>query len=561
MKVACLDTYNGDAKELTPKYAWSLWQKGMAYKDRIKLFDTVKSNENFFIGKQWEGVEANGLPTPVYNVLKRVCLFIVASITTDNLSVMVTPLAATPGTQKLIPPAKVLNEELEALIERNRIAKMVGEFARDAAVRGDGCIYTYWDAKAETGQNAKGAIRSEVIENTRVVFGNPNDRRVQEQPYILIGKRAIRGEVLRRARKNGFDGSIESSFDTSMDDVKRQDDKVDDVSLFWKDDDGEVWMYEFTSGCEIQKPKKLGIRLYPITWLNWDYVQNSYHGQAMITGLIPNQIFINKAWAASMLSLLMMAFPKTIYDKNRIKKWDNRIGAAIGTVGDVTNVARYMEGANFSPQIGQFLQLAKSETESSLGATSVALGDTQLDNTSAIIAIQKAAATPSERTKQSLYESVEDLFRIYAEFMAEYYGKRYVDVSTPPELAEVYAFTGEQMPAEIPTEFDFRELKTTPMTMRLDVGASSYYSELSVVQTLNNLVINKIITPKQFFQCIPDTYLPMRRQILEELQASEQAQQAQSPAPEEETIIPQEQEIEGGGGYRNLQRGINQGVA
>ena len=37
----------------------------------------------------------------------------------------------------------------------------------------------------------------------------------------------------------------------------------------------------------------MGVELFPIVWLNWDYVPDCYHGQALITGLIPNQIFIN----------------------------------------------------------------------------------------------------------------------------------------------------------------------------------------------------------------------------------------------------------------------------
>ena len=55
------------------------------FNNAVNLEDTVKANENFFIGKQWEGVNANGLPTPQFNFLKRVVLFQVASILSDNI--------------------------------------------------------------------------------------------------------------------------------------------------------------------------------------------------------------------------------------------------------------------------------------------------------------------------------------------------------------------------------------------------------------------------------------------------------------------------------------------
>ena len=66
---------------VTAESVWREYEKMLAYNDSISLDDTVRVNENFFVGKQWEGVESNGLPTPVFNFLKRVTLFTVASIT------------------------------------------------------------------------------------------------------------------------------------------------------------------------------------------------------------------------------------------------------------------------------------------------------------------------------------------------------------------------------------------------------------------------------------------------------------------------------------------------
>ena len=64
-----------NGKKPTPQSVWQELHKGLSFKDSINLGDTVEVNENFFIGKQWEGVESNGLPTPVFNFLKRVTLF------------------------------------------------------------------------------------------------------------------------------------------------------------------------------------------------------------------------------------------------------------------------------------------------------------------------------------------------------------------------------------------------------------------------------------------------------------------------------------------------------
>lgn len=570
-----LNTYSLGKESKLPDCgtAWKLYERGLDFNASINLEDTVRVNENFFIGKQWEGVISNGLPTPVFNFLKRVCCFTVATITSDNIKVNASPLSATPNTTSLVEPVRIINEELDALTELNNIPSLMREFARNAAVDGDGCLYTWWDPDAETGQDAKGCIRTEIVENLRVHFGNPNDRDVQSQPWIILERREIISAAQAEAKENGFETwrNIGGDGDnTNPDTAKETTDKVTTILLFWRDTKTRhIWAYKCARGSSIREPWDLGIKLYPISWLNWDYIQDCFHGQAMITGLIPNQIFVNKLWAMSQLSLMTTAFPKVVYDATRVGKWDNRIGAAIGIQGgDVNNVAKIIDPASISPQISQFIQLAVEETEQSLGATSVALGDTRPDNTSAIIALQRAASTPSEITKQNLYKSIEDLYRIYIEFMGEYYGKRYVDMTTPEEVRQVYDFIGQETPAEIPMQFDFSQLKDMPMHIKLDIGASSYYSEIASIQTLDNLLKMGKIDTIQYLERIPDGYIPGRRELINELkeqQRNAMAMQAQMQqgAPQNPGGAPvagdtTKDEIPTGGGYSALQRKVNE---
>lgn len=570
-----LNTYSLGKESKLPDCgtAWKLYERGLDFNASINLEDTVRVNENFFIGKQWEGVISNGLPTPVFNFLKRVCCFTVATITSDNIKVNASPLSATPNTTSLVEPVRIINEELDALTELNNIPSLMREFARNAAVDGDGCLYTWWDPDAETGQDAKGCIRTEIVENLRVHFGNPNDRDVQSQPWIILERREIISAAQAEAKENGFETwrNIGGDGDnTNPDAAKETTDKVTTILLFWRDTKTRhIWAYKCARGSSIREPWDLGIKLYPISWLNWDYIQDCFHGQAMITGLIPNQIFVNKLWAMSQLSLMTTAFPKVVYDATRVGKWDNRIGAAIGIQGgDVNNVAKIIDPASISPQISQFIQLAVEETEQSLGATSVALGDTRPDNTSAIIALQRAASTPSEITKQNLYKSIEDLYRIYIEFMGEYYGKRYVDMTTPEEVRQVYDFIGQETPAEIPMQFDFSQLKDMPMHIKLDIGASSYYSEIASIQTLDNLLKMGKIDIVQYLERIPDGYIPGRRELINELkeqQRNAMAMQAQMQqgSPQNPGGAPvagdtTKDEIPTGGGYSALQRKVNE---
>ena len=41
----------GDSNKPTNEIGWQFYQKSLDFKNSINLFDTVKTNENFFIGK------------------------------------------------------------------------------------------------------------------------------------------------------------------------------------------------------------------------------------------------------------------------------------------------------------------------------------------------------------------------------------------------------------------------------------------------------------------------------------------------------------------------------
>ena len=552
-------------KKPTPECVWKEYRKALDFNDRIKLNDTVEANENFFIGKQWEGVQANGLPTPVFNFLKRTTLFQVASITSDNITIQASPMGITAGQSDTQTMADIVNKEFAALFEQNKIPILMREKLRNAAVDGDGCTYTYWDPDVDTGQKIRGAIVTEILENTRVFFGNPNDRRVQKQPFILIASREMVESVRCRVEDNGGDPETirpdEDERNTGSDPFYT-DDKVTVVLKLWKNrETGTIWGYECCKDAEIRGSWDLGIKLYPITWLNWDFIQNCYHGMAMITGLIPNQMFINKAWAMSMISLMSSAYPKTVYDKTRVAKWDNRVGGAIGiNGGDVNTVAKIIEPAQISPQIAQFIELAIDESQTLLGATSAALGDTRPDNTSAIIALQRASSVPSEITKQNYYSSVEDLGRIYIEFMAEYYGTRLVEVDVPQDTPpELLAFAGLEQGGTQTVEFDFAKLKDAHFTLKLDVGASSYWSEIAAMQTLDNLLQQGQINFVDYLERMPDGYLQKKQELIEKMRSIQQAQpQLEQGAPGGSVMPEQAPEIPTGGGYSALQRKINE---
>lgn len=554
-------------KKPTPELVSKRYDKGVMFNTQIGLYDTVTENENFFIGKQWEGVEANGLPTPVFNFLKRVTLFQIATISSDNLSMQATPLNSTSryGLADLEQVTDVINKQFAEIFERNKIVTKVREFMRNAAVDGDGATYSWFDPDMETGQEAKGGIVTEIIENTRIIFGNPNERNVQEQPYIIIPMRKQVEYVKNLAEKNGVKkDDIDSiradseAYGNKMDALT--DDRVSMYIYLYRDfETGTIHSYKCTQNVELEEDKDTELKHYPITWMNWDYIQDSYHGQALISQLLPNQKFVNKAFAMAMISLMTTAYPKIVYDKTRIPKWDSRVGAAIGVNGgDMNSIAKIIDPAQISPQISQFIDLAVNYTQNFMGASDAALGDTRPDNTSAIIALQRASNAPLELVKLNMYESIEDLGRIYLDMMRVYYGTRYVQVKFLSKQEMNNQPLGMSIQdTNFNKPFDFSILNEIPMSLKLDVGASSYWSEITTVQTLDNLLMQGKIELVDYLERIPEGYVSKKQELIDKLQgmqAQMMGQQSNSPVMGQGTEIP----VEGGSGYGQLQRALNE---
>ena len=542
------------------------------FNQQIGLYDTVQVNENFFVGNQWEGVQANGLPTPTFNFLKQVVNFQVSTITSDNLAMQVTPL---PSVSKFTAAqieqiCEVINHQYAAIIERNRITSKLREFMRNAAVDGDGCMYFYFDPSVENGQYVKGEIAAEVIENTRVHFGNPNCRNVQEQPWIILSRRGLVDDVrhlVKQYRKVGVCGMEEDEITADSEKFQNKydsytDDKVTVLTYLYRNrDSGTIWCTEATEKGILREAYDTKYTLYPLVWLSWDYIQDCYHGQAMITGLIPNQKFINKMFAMVGISLLTTAFPKVIYDKNRIRSWDGNVGSAVGVNGNVDNVAKTIEGATVNPQIAQFMEMCITKTRSFLGASDVAMGDSRPDNTSAIIALQRAANTPMEMTKQNMYQCVEDMGRIFVDMMSVRYGVRMVEVNMQMDDPGLQPLGMNLEPQPFLQAFDFSVLKNFPVAIKQDVGASSYWSEMANMQTLDNLLMNHHITLKQYLERLPSGYISKKQELIQEIKAMSATPPAGGAATGMAKEHIESMPVKGGSGNGQLQRALNrQGV-
>ena len=156
---------------------------------------------------------------------------------------------------------------------------------------------------------------------------------------------------------------------------------------------------------------------------------------------------------------------------------------------------------------------------------------------------------------------MEDAARIWIDMMAAYYGTRMVEVSMDMDKP------GEQpLGMELPTQtflepFDFSRLKEIQLSIKQDVGASSYWSEMANVQTLENLMMNNRIETVDFLERLPSGYLVKKQELIDKLKA-----RSMMPPPgaggmgtgmSSETVAAEDIPVNPGSGNASLQRALN----
>lgn len=312
-----------------------------------------------------------------------------------------------------------------------------------------------------------------------------------------------------------------------------------------------VWVSKHTKFADIVPPVDTGLTYYPIAWGNWERQKNQYHGRALVTGIIPNQIYINSMFALIMRHQQMLGFPKTLYDANVIGQWNNAVGQAIGVYDlppdkRMSDLYGVIQPADMSTQIMRCIEMAMQFTKDCLGATDAQLGNVRPDNTSALIALQSSSQVPLENPQACKYEWIEDIGRILLDMMGTYYGERPVvrrSTQTAPFMDQTTGLPSTVQDTQSVIEmYDFRKLKHLWLNVRADVGASTYWSRIAIVQTLDNLKQSGVLDVVDYLERMPEEYIPRKDELLAKLKAQ---------------VAPQMMGAEGMGG----EEGISPGVA
>ena len=245
---------------------------------------------------------------------------------------------------------------------------------------------------------------------------------------------------------------------------------------------------------------------------------------------------------------------KRSIDQNRITiHGSNDITKAIPVDGEVSGAVQYLQPQGLPASVQALFDLLVQATKDMAGDNETALGDDSVTKTAAgIIALQKASALPLSTNKRRFQQWVEDIGLIWLDFwLTKYNVPRMLTVERKnPE-------TGQTEVVQIP--FDGSQYDQTTFSLKIDVGASTQWSEIASIQTLDALLDKQLITFRQYLERIANGLIPDKEGLIDEIEQQEQQAQQQQMmeafeqfvstlSPELQAAIAQESQMMMGGG-------------
>ena len=492
---------------------WLQYEAGKDYKRKIGLYSTIRENERFYRGEHWYGVASNNLPRPVFNVVKRITDYLVCALTPEKISIKyldeslpyIKDGESRAASSKIV---DILNLNARYRWERSKMDSKLYSLCLDAAITGDGVLYSYWKNDAVGDGNYEGDIQTEIIDNANIFVADVNKNDIQGQDYIILSGRASVVSLKREAKENGVseeqvlkivpDGYSGDERSSDYSDIELEGDeeaKTTYLIKFWRED-GFVCFEKSTKDCVIKRAKT-PCKLYPIAHFNWHSQKNSFHGMSAVSGMISNQKYINRAYAMVMKHMSDTAFSKVIYDKSKIPEWSNEVGEAIGAMGtaNVSDAVTVLGVGKLQDKYLDFLENVIEVTKELSGATETALGNINPINTSAILAIMEASKTPLKLIRCSLYQCIEDLANIWADMMLGFYCEERL-ISMLDENGERKS---ESFGAIVPGDKKFRAI--------VDIIDSNAYNLSVSVSVLDKLLEGGHISAEQYLGLLPSEYV------------------------------------------------------
>ncbi len=496
---------------------WRLYETGKDYKRRIGLYETVRRNERFYRGEQWSS-SGDDLPRPVFNIIRRVVDHLIGTVAPGEISIHYTDdrlpfLDIAAARERVSDGLSLLNKHAAYRWTQSRMDELVGRALLDAAVTGDGIFLCRWDNSCDCGQPFCGDIRTELIPSTSYFPADPERADVQSQDFIILSGRATVASLRAEAVENGMSEQeakkiVSDDTDPSILPATEAGcaEKATYLIRFYREN-GEV-MLEKSTRSHLIRCVPTGLKYYPIAAFNWTPSKHSCHGSSPVSEMIPNQQYINSAYAMAMKHMSDTAFSKVIYDKSRIPEWSNAVGEAIAAVGG-GNVSDAVSVVGVGQMQEGYLDLIAGVIENTkelMGATDSSLGTESASNTSAILALQKASRVALRQVEARFARCIGELATVWADMICAY---------SPPERLLPIPENGGIRAHRV----DYKLLQKELLHATAEMSATDRFTPAATVSVLDRLLDGSHITVTQYLEHLPEGCIHDKNALLQGLLA------------------------------------------
>ena len=522
-----------DLNEIRETPIWGLYEKGRNYNRLTGLYTDTDRNHRFYNGNQWEGAKLGDVEPVQKNFIKPIVKYKV-SVIHDNLYAINYSSQNYENRefrQEAEKYCKMLNRYASNIWERDKMDFKGRRITKDAAINDEGLLYINFDQEKMLPVN-------EIIKKNDVYYGNENDDDIQSQPYILIRKRmpVVNAQELALAEgmskeKLAYIIGDNDTFEESGEAAKLElDDMVTVIYKLYKQN-GTVHFSTATRWVEISKDIDTGLSLYPVAHFVWEEKEGSARGEGEVRYLIPNQIEVNKTEMRRVLTVKQQAYPMKVADRSKISNPNaiNTVGGTIWTNGqtvdDVHKIVGIIPPAQMSQDVVQLQQDLINVTRELAGAGDTATGQVNPEDASgrAILAVQQASQAPMTEQKESYKNFVEDIARIWLEYLIVYsengvnMEQEFTDPMTGQESVQV---------VNVPQS----ALEQLQATVRIDITPKSVYDKFAQEKTIENLFVQGMFNVqrlpelKVYHKILPDDSVAPKLAIGEAIEFVEEEQ-------------------------------------
>ena len=511
------------------------YDNGKAYFKQMGFYKLFPECERMRAGIQWppKTERTKNLPRPVLNVIKDIETHKISNILQEPMKMIFQPEEA--EDEQATAASDLFSKYSQTAWENMKQDKLNENGLTTCANIGTMIYHYYWDNTIEGGKTVQyiGDVAGEEIDPINCMAGNPQSKDTQKQPYWLITSRDLLDHIKEEAKTNGIadkdiqnilgdKNTYDEAYDTSRYEVTGVD-KATVITQYWKEK-GTVHMMKVCGSVVIKEDTDTQHTLYPLAVMAWHERTKSIYGKGDTDEIIPNQKAINLMIAMQMMSVQLSGMPRLMVNRSVIQgnvtnDPQNIISFNSGTAGEA---AQYLQPPNISAITETLTNFLMVQTKSLNGASDYTTGELMrgggVVNATAIMLLQKAAAVPIEQIKDRFQRMIEDIGRIWLEFWTINYNT--TRMATLKDEA-----TGQMQNQE----FKGTDFKGINLRIKIDVGASTQYSESIMMTSLDNFLKEGYISFPQYLQLAPQAVIPFKDTLTKMLEAQqEQEMQIQS---------------------------------